>query len=768
MAVIFAGYSGQMSDMLDKVNPGLKSRVSDVIGFPDFSAGEARSCGGAARRKGLTLPAGAGADALTSWTRRLVAAPAWANGRDVETFVRRAAIECATRKTVTPEALDAALASVLALKGGNGPTMPSPPPPMASPFATADPLAQNAFNFDLKKAIETAKMDDDGDDDDEEVGEPIDFADALEEAIVELGYDADSDARAELAQKLKAAIDGTAPFPEELRAKVAEKTGADSAAVDAAMERRARPVLAAVTAAIAYEKERESELEELDDEERDEGRTGRGPRPPPPAGGRARQGLRGSARAAAGAAAGPALCTTTTRCSRGSEGVAWIAVKLMCDISRPSSFTPRIHLYQRQVPRRQRAVDRRQPTAADSKHASDDNATPDACLPTSVATPSFHITGMTGRCGERHLPVQGRVARDAPGELDRAHLTSPDLARTRTPSALSPNGDWDGTLSMLGGKPIIFFDCYSVEDCNGSYVPPARRQRQRSIGLPLDPPIVGVARPSDPDDAALLSWKKDRAAISLHQTDGSPVTRVPGRPTCGGRRQRAHVCVQLGGSIARFESDEASLQLDARRPRLLRARRPRRPRRLRPRLFRAADVWRRRRRRAVHALAGQPVGGRHVAGTQYVVLGRYGADGTFANVSAPADRVEQSGRLRHYAVHGRTLHPSLVVQRRRLVPDRAARAHLPTRPSRARPDARPARQRARDPPQRQPRRAHGLRRRRPPARRLRHDVDDLRPRGRADAPRRGSATVALLAAARPSPRCCSRSTRRRSRATTAA
>ena len=273
MAVIFAGYSGQMSDMLDKVNPGLKSRVSDVIDFPDFSAGEAAEIAAAQLdAKGLTLPAGAGADALTSWTRRLVAAPAWANGRDVETFVRRAAIECATRKTaeVTPEALDAALASVLALKGGNGPTMASPPPPMASPFATADPLAQNAFNFDLKKAIETAKMDDGGDDDDDEVGEPIDFADALEEAIVELGYDADSDARAELAQKLKAAIDGTAPFPEELRAKVAAKTGADAAAVDAAMERRARPVLAAVTAAIAYEKERESELEELDDEERDE------------------------------------------------------------------------------------------------------------------------------------------------------------------------------------------------------------------------------------------------------------------------------------------------------------------------------------------------------------------------------------------------------------------------------------------------------------------------------------------------------------------
>merc|ERR1719197_13128 len=37
MVVIFAGYAGQMSEMLDKVNPGLKSRVSDVIDFPDFA-----------------------------------------------------------------------------------------------------------------------------------------------------------------------------------------------------------------------------------------------------------------------------------------------------------------------------------------------------------------------------------------------------------------------------------------------------------------------------------------------------------------------------------------------------------------------------------------------------------------------------------------------------------------------------------------------------------------------------------------------------------
>ena len=37
MVVIFAGYSGQMSELLDKVNPGLKSRVGDVVDFPDFT-----------------------------------------------------------------------------------------------------------------------------------------------------------------------------------------------------------------------------------------------------------------------------------------------------------------------------------------------------------------------------------------------------------------------------------------------------------------------------------------------------------------------------------------------------------------------------------------------------------------------------------------------------------------------------------------------------------------------------------------------------------
>ena len=271
------------------------------------------------------------------------------------------------------------------------------------------------------------------------------------------------------------------------------------------------------------------------------------------------------------------------------------------------------------------------------------SATPDACLPTSVQTPSFHITGMGVGPHDANaiFPYKGVWhAMHQANWTDWAHLTSPDLVHwTRTPSALAPNGDWDGTLSMLDGKPIIFFDCYSVEDCNGSYVPPAWRQRQRDVGLPLDPPIVGVARPADPDDATLLSWKKDpRNPIALHQSDGTPVTRGFAGPSNLWRTPAGALtfAMQLGGSIARFESDEASLhnwtladpafyahgghgghgasglaffEL--------------------PSAGGAADGG-----PYTHWLGNLWADGTN-AGTQYVVLGRYGADGTFANVSAP-------------------------------------------------------------------------------------------------------------------------------------
>ena len=66
-----------MSELLDKVNPGLKSRVSDVIDFPDFDAAAAAEIAEAMlARKRLRVPRSLAPDAAA-----LVRAPQWATSR---------------------------------------------------------------------------------------------------------------------------------------------------------------------------------------------------------------------------------------------------------------------------------------------------------------------------------------------------------------------------------------------------------------------------------------------------------------------------------------------------------------------------------------------------------------------------------------------------------------------------------------------------------------------------------------------------------------
>ena len=126
--------------------------------------------------------------------------------------------------------------------------------------------------FDLKKAVMQDKLqvDDDDDDDDDDDSGDMTFAEALEDAIVDLGYDGDDARRRKLAAMLGAAVDGNSAFPEDIRSRVIGATGMGGEAVDAALKRVARPALAAVKAAIAYQEERREELEELDDGEREE------------------------------------------------------------------------------------------------------------------------------------------------------------------------------------------------------------------------------------------------------------------------------------------------------------------------------------------------------------------------------------------------------------------------------------------------------------------------------------------------------------------
>jgi len=188
---------------------------------------------------------------------------------------------------------------------------------------------------------------------------------------------------------------------------------------------------------------------------------------------------------------------------------------------------------------------------------------PNPCLPSSVDVSSFHITNMgTGpHDANAVFPYKGtwHIMHQA-NWTDWAHLVSTDMVRwTRLPSALAPNGDWDGSLSLVNGVPVIMFDCYNIQDCNGSVVSSDRR----SSFHPLDPPLIGVAHPSDLNDPNLTTWIKDpRNPISLRATDGSPISTGFAGPSNlfhSPPSDALSFVVQLGGVIGRVQSDETTL-----------------------------------------------------------------------------------------------------------------------------------------------------------------------------------------------------------------
>eukprot|EP00966_Prymnesium_polylepis_P243593 5633019-Prymnesium_polylepis.1 len=71
--------------------------------------------------------------------------------------------------------------------------------PPKSPFAAAEPVLQVPPLFDIKEAVMVDASDgDDGDDADGDDDDGVDFSEALEEAIVGLGYDSDDGSRRKL------------------------------------------------------------------------------------------------------------------------------------------------------------------------------------------------------------------------------------------------------------------------------------------------------------------------------------------------------------------------------------------------------------------------------------------------------------------------------------------------------------------------------------------------------------------------------------------
>ncbi|GFH25752.1 NFX1-type zinc finger-containing protein 1 [Haematococcus lacustris] len=89
MVVILAGYEAEI-DQLMTANPGLKSRFSERLHFPDFSCKDACSL----LRKQIETKHGLELDpkalaGLPDLMQQLIAAPGWSNGRDVGTWADR-------------------------------------------------------------------------------------------------------------------------------------------------------------------------------------------------------------------------------------------------------------------------------------------------------------------------------------------------------------------------------------------------------------------------------------------------------------------------------------------------------------------------------------------------------------------------------------------------------------------------------------------------------------------------------------------------------
>lgn len=102
-------------------------------------------------------------------------------------------------------------------------------------------------------------------------------------------------------------------------------------------------------------------------------------------------------------------------------------------------------------------------------------------------------------------------------------------------------------------------DCYNVQDCNGSYVPPSSSARATK---PLDPPLVGVAHPDDLSDPNLTKWHKDpRNPIDIRTPAGERITRGFAGPSNLWRSPATTVnlAMELGGAVARLESTDATL-----------------------------------------------------------------------------------------------------------------------------------------------------------------------------------------------------------------
>ena len=274
IVVVFAGYEAELTAMLDNVNPGLKSRVTQKITFEPFDAAAAADLFRLemVTKKRFTLDV---ADAaLRGLAQRLVDAPQWASGRDVETWAKRTARHASGATTVTLAACTAAVDDLVKHKKTSAAEKTSHEPnhhdaPCLAAAATTSyssptitPAAIETDDWVLcPPETQVAAAGNTNDDDD-------DVNAALQEACVKLGYDETHEMRQKLQAILQNAADG-ASLSDDILDYVVEKTGTlDKMKLNQILRPQVPAILVSVKAKIQYEEDRLADLARLEEEAR--------------------------------------------------------------------------------------------------------------------------------------------------------------------------------------------------------------------------------------------------------------------------------------------------------------------------------------------------------------------------------------------------------------------------------------------------------------------------------------------------------------------
>lgn len=270
MVVIIAGYEEQLQAMLNNVNPGLSSRITQKIHFKEFDAHAASQLFELQLKKKDLLVAEIVSTELPRIAKNLVDAPDWASGRDVDTWAKRTARQCLLENSdnVTLEMCEAVVKEMIEERTA----LPQGPTNFAKFKANtalvSDQAAPVLLSQQSNTVTETIPLDEQQWID---ISEPLSLSTdiaimmALQGVCVELGYDKSQQSRKQLEMLFSSASTGT-NLPKEIVELVCAKSAASEVHVNGILRTQIPAVLDSIREKIKYQDNRLAGLERLNEE----------------------------------------------------------------------------------------------------------------------------------------------------------------------------------------------------------------------------------------------------------------------------------------------------------------------------------------------------------------------------------------------------------------------------------------------------------------------------------------------------------------------